>query len=46
MLSIMLMLNGHRLPFESALVDDCLGRGKSMQEGGAIYNFTGLKLLA
>lgn len=29
------------LPFESALVDDCLGRGKSMQEGGAIYNFTG-----
>ncbi len=29
------------LPFESALVDDCLGRGMSMQEGGAIYNFTG-----
>lgn len=29
------------LPFESALVDDCLGHGMSMQEGGAIYNFTG-----
>lgn len=29
------------LPFQSALVDDCLGRGKSVQEGGAIYNFTG-----
>ncbi|MUP59171.1 formate C-acetyltransferase/glycerol dehydratase family glycyl radical enzyme [Veillonellaceae bacterium M2-4] len=29
------------LPFESALVEDCLGRGKSVQEGGAIYNFTG-----
>jgi formate C-acetyltransferase len=29
------------LPFESAMVDDCIGRGKSMQEGGAIYNFTG-----
>ena len=23
------------------MVDDCIGRGKSMQEGGAIYNFTG-----
>lgn len=29
------------LPFQSALVDDCIGRGKSVQEGGAIYNFTG-----
>ncbi len=29
------------LPFISALVDDCIGRGKSLQEGGAIYNFTG-----
>ena len=29
------------LPFMSALVDDCIGRGKSVQEGGAIYNFTG-----
>ena len=29
------------LPFESALVDDCIKRGMSAQEGGAIYNFTG-----
>ncbi len=29
------------LPFESSMVDDCIGRGKSLQEGGAIYNFTG-----
>ncbi|KAA5607056.1 glycyl radical protein [Roseospira marina] len=29
------------LPFLSALVDDCIGRGKSVQEGGALYNFTG-----
>ncbi len=29
------------LPFESCMVDDCIGRGKSMQEGGAHYNFTG-----
>ncbi|WP_321334112.1 glycyl radical protein [Breoghania sp.] len=29
------------LPFQSAMVDDCLGRGMSVQEGGAIYNFTG-----
>ncbi len=29
------------LPFLSALVDDCIGRGISVQEGGAIYNFTG-----
>lgn len=29
------------LPFLSALVDDCIGRGKSLQEGGALYNFTG-----
>lgn len=29
------------LPFLSAMVDDCMGRGKSVQEGGAIYNFTG-----
>ena len=29
------------LPFESCLVDDCIKRGKSVQEGGAIYNFTG-----
>ncbi len=29
------------LPFQSCMVSDCIGRGKSMQEGGAIYNFTG-----
>ncbi len=29
------------LPFESALCDDCISRGKSLQEGGAHYNFTG-----
>ncbi|MFW8630685.1 glycyl radical diol dehydratase GrpM [Vibrio natriegens] len=29
------------LPFLSALVDDCIGRGKSLQDGGAIYNYTG-----
>lgn len=29
------------LPFQSCMVKDCIGRGKSLQEGGAIYNFTG-----
>lgn len=29
------------LPFQSSMVKDCLGRGKSIQEGGAVYNFTG-----
>ena len=29
------------LPFLSSMLDDCIGRGKSAQEGGAIYNFTG-----
>ena len=29
------------LPFESCMVDDCISRGLSIQEGGAIYNFTG-----
>lgn len=29
------------LPFLSSMVDDCIGRGKSAQEGGAHYNFTG-----
>lgn len=29
------------LPFESCMVEDCIGRGKSLQEGGAVYNFTG-----
>ena len=29
------------LPFLSTMIDDCIHRGKSAQEGGAIYNFTG-----
>ncbi len=29
------------LPFLSGMVEDCIGRGNSVQEGGAIYNFTG-----
>ena len=29
------------LPFQSCMVNDCISRGKSLQEGGAIYNFTG-----
>jgi len=29
------------LPFLSAMIEDCIGRGKTVQEGGAIYNFTG-----
>ena len=29
------------LPFQSSMIDDCIGRGKALQEGGAIYNFTG-----
>lgn len=29
------------LPFVSSLVDDCIGKHKSIQEGGAHYNFTG-----
>ena len=29
------------LPFESCLIDDCIANGKSVQEGGAHYNFTG-----
>lgn len=29
------------LPFESSMVDDCIRRGKALQEGGAVYNFTG-----
>lgn len=29
------------LPFLSGMIEDCIGRGKSAQEGGAIYNFTG-----
>jgi formate C-acetyltransferase len=29
------------LPFLSSMVADCIKRGKSLGEGGAIYNFTG-----
>lgn len=29
------------LPFQSSMIEDCIGRGKSIQEGGAVYNFTG-----
>ncbi len=28
-------------PFQSCMIDDCIKRGKSVQEGGAVYNFTG-----
>ncbi len=29
------------LPYQSSMVDDCIKKGKSLQEGGAVYNFTG-----
>ncbi|MDU2266386.1 glycyl radical protein [Clostridium celatum] len=29
------------LPYLSCMIDDCIRKGKSVQEGGAIYNFTG-----
>ena len=29
------------LPFLSSMIDDCMDRGLSVQEGGAHYNFTG-----
>lgn len=29
------------LPFQSSMVEDCIGRGLPMQRGGAVYNFTG-----
>lgn len=29
------------LPFQSSMIDDCIKRGKPLQEGGAVYNFTG-----
>lgn len=29
------------LPYLSCMVEDCLNRGKTVQEGGAVYNFTG-----
>lgn len=30
-----------QLAFVSTLIDDCIGRGKTIEQGGAIYNFTG-----
>ena len=37
------MAHGQRapLPFLSSLVDDCIAKGKALQQGGAHYNFTG-----
>ncbi|MFI3169925.1 MAG: glycyl radical protein [Faecalibacterium sp.] len=29
------------LPYLACMVDDCMARGKTVQEGGAVYNFTG-----
>ena len=29
------------LPYESCMIDDCIANGKSVQEGGCHYNFTG-----
>ncbi len=29
------------LPFQSCMIEDCIGRGKALQQGGAHYNFTG-----
>ncbi len=29
------------LPFLSSMIEDCIGRGRSVQEGGAVYNFSG-----
>lgn len=29
------------LPFESSMVDGCMDKGLAVEEGGAIYNFTG-----
>ncbi|MDD3140558.1 MAG: glycyl radical protein [Lachnospiraceae bacterium] len=29
------------LPYLSCMIDDCIKVGKSVQEGGAVYNFTG-----
>lgn len=29
------------LPYQSSMIDDCIKKGKSLQEGGAVYNFTG-----
>ena len=30
-----------QLAFVSTMVEDCIGRGKTMEEGGALYNFIG-----
>ena len=29
------------LPYLSCMIEDCIKKGKSVQEGGAVYNFTG-----
>lgn len=29
------------LPYQSSMIDDCIAKGKSLQEGGAHYNFSG-----
>ena len=29
------------LPYLSSMVDDCISRGKTPEQGGAVYNFTG-----
>ena len=29
------------LPYLASMIDDCIGRGKTPEQGGAIYNFTG-----
>ncbi|MDO5397865.1 MAG: glycyl radical protein [bacterium] len=29
------------LPYAATMVEDCIGRAKTMEEGGAVYNFTG-----
>ncbi len=29
------------LPYLSSMVDDCIARGKTPEQGGAVYNFTG-----
>ena len=29
------------LPYLASMVDDCIKRGKTLEQGGAIYNFTG-----
>ena len=29
------------LPYLSSMIEDCIGRCKTVQEGGAVYNFTG-----